>query len=391
MLPGTQTPRSVAPSQLYKEPPCFAGTASEDVDEWLKQYKRVSKLNGWDSAAQLSHVVLSLTNTALLWYDNHEDTLTTWEIFEEELKKCFGDSITKKKRAEQTLSQRAQLQGETCTMYIEEILKLCRLVNPSMSEEDKVGHLLKGIAEDVYQFLIAKENLTSVAEVMQHCRTFEALKMRRIAPKFGRLANVPTVASVEACSPFDLSSTIRQIVREELLRCHEISRFGGDDSRGNEPGLPPMSWQPSVNAADVDNYQAVPQSGPARRPRFVSTASSSAATLLRRRGCTLRMQRRGCTETTMIGTDIQCLLTEPRGFSSIAHFGLLLVCATAAVSQVTSPGFATVADYTEKSPHQHPTRQIIDTSPRHGQHVHLPVVDSVKVTSGTRHQPLTAA
>lgn len=93
----------------------------------------------------------------------------------------------------------------------------------------------------------------------------------------------------------------------------------------------------------------------------------------------------------MIGTDIQCLLTEPRGFSSIAHFGLLLVCATAAVSQVTSPGFATVADYTEKSPHQHPTRQIIDTSPRHGQHVHLPVVDSVKVTSGTRHQPLTAA
>lgn len=270
MLPGTQTPRSVAPSQLYKEPPCFAGTASEDVDEWLKQYKRVSKLNSWDSAAQLSHVVLSLTNTALLWYDNHEDTLTTWEIFEEELKKCFGDSITKKKRAEQTLSQRAQLQGETCTMYIEEILKLCRLVNPSMSEEDKVGHLLKGIAEDVYQFLIAKENLTSVAEVMQHCRTFEALKMRRIAPKFGRLANVPTVASVEASSPFDLSSTIRQIVREELLRCHEISRFGGDDSRGNEPGLPPMSWQPSVNAADVDNYQAVPQSGPASRPRFNS-------------------------------------------------------------------------------------------------------------------------
>lgn len=260
----------MAYSHLYKEPPSFGGTGEEDVDEWLKQYKRVSKLNGWDSAAQLSHVVLSLTNTALLWYDNHEDTLTTWETFVEELKKCFGDSITKKKRAEHTLSQRAQLPGETCTMYIEEILKLCKLVNPSMTEEDKVGHLLKGIAEDVYQFLIAKEHLSSVTDVMKHCRTFEALKMRRIAPKFGRLSNVPTVASVDASPLSDLSSTIRQIVREELLRCHEMGRCGRDDSRGTEPGLPPVSSPPSINAANMDSYRAVLRPESVNRRRYTN-------------------------------------------------------------------------------------------------------------------------
>lgn len=264
----TEAPRPTGSSQPYKEPPSFAGTGGEDVDEWLKQYRRVSKHNGWDSTSQLSNVVFSLTNTALMWYDNHENTLTTWDTFVQELKRCFGDSAARKKRAEQTLSQRAQLSGETCTMYIEEVLKLCRLVDSSMSDEDKVGHLLKGIAEDVYQFLIAKENLTSVADVIQHCRTFEALKMRRVAPKFGRLANVPTLACVDASTPSDLSSTIRQIVREELLRCHEIGRYGSGDSRGNEPGLPATSWQPSINAANVDDYRAVLPSAPTNRPRF---------------------------------------------------------------------------------------------------------------------------
>ncbi|XP_049269954.1 oxygen-dependent choline dehydrogenase-like [Rhipicephalus sanguineus] len=46
-------------------------------------------------------------------------------------------------------------------MYIEEVLKSWKALDPRVTEEDKVGHLLKGIAEDVYQFLIAKDSLES--------------------------------------------------------------------------------------------------------------------------------------------------------------------------------------------------------------------------------------
>lgn len=77
-----------------------------------------------------------------------------------------------------------------------------------MPEEDKIGHLLKGIAEDVYSFLIEKESLISVFDVIRNYRTFETLKMRQILPKFGRLANVTTVASVNTNAGLDLSSTI---------------------------------------------------------------------------------------------------------------------------------------------------------------------------------------
>lgn len=256
-------PASGAPGPWLRQdmivPRTFGGKSGEDVDDWLTHYKRVSKYYQWDAATQLSNVVFFLTDTALVWYENHEDALTSWDRFVSEIRECFGDSIAKRKQAEQTLLQRAQIPGETCTTYIEAILKLCKIVNPSMPEEDKVGHLLKGIAEDVYQFLIGKESLGTVTDVIRHCRTFETLKMRRITPKFGRLPNVTTVASVDEHTPFDLASTIREIVREELTRHARLTPHEAT------PVLHPSHHHVSIAAAGVDDYNY--RSGSPLRPQ----------------------------------------------------------------------------------------------------------------------------
>ncbi|KAH7964633.1 hypothetical protein HPB51_027127 [Rhipicephalus microplus] len=63
-----------------------------------------------------------------------------------------------------------------------------------------------------------REDLTSISTVQRHCRTFEKLRTRHIAPKFGRLANVTTVASVDVSPPADLAATVRALVHEELQR-----------------------------------------------------------------------------------------------------------------------------------------------------------------------------
>ncbi|XP_075723774.1 ATP-binding cassette sub-family C member 2-like [Rhipicephalus microplus] len=47
------------------------------------------------------------------------------------------DPAAKKKRVEQTLMQRVQVPGETCTTYIEKVLKLRKALDPWMTEEDK--------------------------------------------------------------------------------------------------------------------------------------------------------------------------------------------------------------------------------------------------------------
>lgn len=261
--------------QHYREPRPFSAKPGEDFDEWLTHYERVSQCNNWNPASQLRHVVFYLTDTALVWYENHADTLTTWSSLIEEMKKCFSDSDTKKKRAETALAQRAQVIGETCTTYIEEVLKLCKTIDSRMPEEDKVGHLLKGIAEDVYNFLIGKDNLNTVSDVIRHCRTFEALKTRRITPKFGRLANVTTVASVDASPQTDLSATIRQIVREELLRHEEQTRYAVPRCasvafRDAVCASPPATWQHSVNAADCNSYRHDPHYGQTEQRHYDS-------------------------------------------------------------------------------------------------------------------------
>lgn len=266
--------------QPYREPRTFSGNEGDDVDEWLVHYDRVSKFNHWDAAAKRANIEVFLTGTALTWFENHEAKLTTWDRLVEDMKKRFGDSLAKKKLAEQTLHQRAQVAGESCMTYIEEVLKLCRIVNPAMSEEDRVGHILKGIAEDVYAFLISKESLDTVEDVIRHCQAFAALKTRRIAPKFGRLPNVTTIASVDDTQAMDLSSTIRQIVREELRRhdesvhrinttcdchppCDALMRrvpVGYYAPRDDAPrrSWAPTEFHPSVNTASFDDHRVHP-------------------------------------------------------------------------------------------------------------------------------------
>ncbi|KAH7987791.1 hypothetical protein HPB51_026537 [Rhipicephalus microplus] len=148
-----------------------------------------------------------------------------------------------KNRGEQTLSQRAQVTGETCTMYMEEVLKLCKSVHPLMTDEDKVGNLLKGISEDIYHYLIGKDDLQSANGIIPQYRKFKAPKARRISAEFGRLPNITTVTSIDVVPPpSDLASTIRQIVREEIDHWSTAPPSIAHGHRSFTPcGLPPAS------------------------------------------------------------------------------------------------------------------------------------------------------
>lgn len=293
-MPNTRATDAAAPSRVSiwpypREPRKFLGAPDEDVEDWLKHYERVSKYNHWDPASQLANVPFSLDKTALVWFENNEEKLTTWDNFVTEIKKSFGDSGAKKKKAEQTLAQRAQVPGETCTTYIEEVLQLCRLVNRSMSDEDQVGHLLKGIAEDAYNFLITKEDLVTAQDVIRHCRAFEALKMRRIAPKFGRLANVTTVASVDFNSnpSEDIASLVRRIIREELGQqsvcrdspCHHcpapVRPVYHQCALQESPEEPPMPWCEDSSRCRPTTFRNERSGARANRSPFRRFASSN--------------------------------------------------------------------------------------------------------------------
>ncbi|GFY14177.1 CCHC-type domain-containing protein [Trichonephila clavipes] len=81
-----------------------------------------------------------------------------------------------------------------------------------MKEDEKVSHLMKGVAEDIYQALLTRE-INDTASFIKWCNYIKDMKQKRVGrPKFERLPNVVPVASLT--DETDLVSLIRTIVRE---------------------------------------------------------------------------------------------------------------------------------------------------------------------------------
>lgn len=202
--------------QQYRNPSVFNGDVGQDPSKWLQEYDRVSKFNRWDDTICLANVFFFLDGTARQWYENNEDKLISWDVFKSELKQAFGEAQHYAKRAEDELKYRAQKSGESTQSYIQSVLGLCHQVKPDMSESEKVSHLMKGVAENVYRALLTKE-VTTTKDFITWCRKIEEMQQKRIrGEKFERLPNVVPMAAIGQ-QP-DLVSLIRQIVKEEVQR-----------------------------------------------------------------------------------------------------------------------------------------------------------------------------
>ncbi|UYV77347.1 hypothetical protein LAZ67_15000588, partial [Cordylochernes scorpioides] len=201
---------------LPRNPSMFSGEDGEDPLTWLKGYNRVAKYNHWDETLCLANVYFYLNGTALKWFENNEETIRNWGEFTTQLESVFGKSESLRLLAEKKLKIRAQLKGESTEFYMQDVLRLCKEVDLQMSEDDKISHLMKGIVEELYQALLPKD-INNTDQFVSECRRIEALHRRRVTPaKYERL---PNVASLDVCNDnTDLSSMIRQIVREEVQR-----------------------------------------------------------------------------------------------------------------------------------------------------------------------------
>lgn len=195
-----------------RDPHVFSGISTDDADDWLKHYERVSQHNFWDDTIKLANVVFFLNATALRWFDNHETELTSWDAFKAEFGNVFGKPDCRKQQASEQLAHRFQAQTESTTSYIEDVLRLCRRVDATMSEADKLRHLFKGIAHSLFT-VIARTPPTTVQEFTEECKRFEDLQSRRIThTSFDRLPEVMPSASTNG----DAHASFRDVIRSEF-------------------------------------------------------------------------------------------------------------------------------------------------------------------------------
>lgn len=216
---ATPSPPTVLCSGAVRErqPPDFNGTDDNDVEDWLETFERVSTYNRWDDVLKRNNVGFSLTGVAEVWYRNNERRFKTWPEFKDELVRIFGRPAVRKLRAEQRLRLRAQQVGENFTSYIEDVIDLCRRVDPSMQEADKIKHILKGIDDDAFQMLLSRD-LRTVTEVTNLCLSFDELRKQRALTRRS-LAQDDCVSSLTAIhADPSLLPKIKDFVREEVAR-----------------------------------------------------------------------------------------------------------------------------------------------------------------------------
>lgn len=243
----------------------FSGTDDSDVEDWLSTYDRVSVPNRWDDTAKLNNVLFYLSNVAHLWFKNHEKDFTTWSAFKAALIDVFGRPAVRQLRAEQRLRQRAQQPGESFTSYIEDVLDLSKRVNASMPESDRIKHILKGIDDDVFQMLLAK-NPTSVAELIKLCQSYDELRKQRALTR-RLVTNDDSLAGLAVHS--DQSTLLPQLqafIREEVARQLSLVQFAQQQPQPRPaPYLSPAIRQ-AIEAEIADAVPVSPQSHPVAAP-----------------------------------------------------------------------------------------------------------------------------
>ncbi|CAN7941101.1 unnamed protein product, partial [Ixodes hexagonus] len=211
----------VTPAQIVlqqpREPPLFRGSPCEDPEDWLEAFERVAQFNRWDNDAKLRNVFFSLEEAARTWLENRESSFATWDAFKSQLLQAFT-TVLRKERAELLLQVRVQQPNERVIVFVEEMTRLFRRVDPSMPEYKKLRYLMKGVKETLFAGLI-RNPPTTIADFIAEASTMERTLDTR-ARQYERPTQVlaTNYTSVSASSPDALREIIREVVREELQK-----------------------------------------------------------------------------------------------------------------------------------------------------------------------------
>lgn len=178
----------------------FSGQPSEDVERFLKSIKNITKATNESNNHELLEIVRGkLTQSAGIWFDNNEAKFGTWSDFEMAFRNRYLSTTTTSKKFEQ-LKQRRQKPDELIINYCDEIINLCREVDPKMSDLTIIQYLLSGLDTNVRKELSRRESaMHSLDEFLKYAKIEQDLN-----DTFDKLGEI----SIDQQPQFDFSRPI---------------------------------------------------------------------------------------------------------------------------------------------------------------------------------------
>jgi hypothetical protein len=154
--------------QKFIGPPVFSASPEEDAVDWLERFELAATYNRWSDSNHARNFVMYLEGTARKWFLVHTHP-NHWEDLPVRpnpadptlpnlpvaigLKSQFSAAFRQTNFSlvqESKLRQREQGNEEDVVTYFYDIINLCRIVNPTMSQEQQLQYLYRGFETNFF-------------------------------------------------------------------------------------------------------------------------------------------------------------------------------------------------------------------------------------------------
>ena len=204
-----QTLLARASKARFDDLPSFSGHPSEDVERFLKCIKNITKANAESTNHETLEIVRGkLTQSAGIWFDNNEVNFKRWSDFETAFRNRYFSTTIIPKKFEQ-LKRRQQKPDEAIPNYYDDVVNLCREIDPDMSDSMIIQHLISGLNPDFRKELSRRESaMNSLDGFLKYAKieqdlhdTFEKLRTASINTQqpyfdFNQPSNLPVTATI---------------------------------------------------------------------------------------------------------------------------------------------------------------------------------------------------
>ncbi|CAF3168047.1 unnamed protein product [Rotaria socialis] len=155
-------------SKSLEQIPKYSGKPDQNADEWLKELTSTFRMADINESQAIKIIPIFFEGPAKQWYLENNTTFESWSVFKAEFLHTYS-SPALKQLASHRLRTRQQRIDEPVNEYYTDIMKLCKTVDPNMTDVSKIDHLYHGIKSSLMKEVLRQTPRTP-AEFLEYAR-----------------------------------------------------------------------------------------------------------------------------------------------------------------------------------------------------------------------------